>query len=112
MPHISRPSRRNNGWCLSLPAFSAYLGGPLRLCGKRTAKRINRRDAEGRRDTQRKLRHFPDNGWRLSLPPFSAYLGGPLRLCGKRTAKRINRRDRSEERRVGKECRSRWSPYH
>ena len=24
----------------------------------------------------------------------------------------INRRSRSEERRVGKECRSRWSPYH
>src|SRR5687767_11656630 len=24
----------------------------------------------------------------------------------------INRLDRSEERRVGKECRSRWSPYH
>ena len=23
-----------------------------------------------------------------------------------------NRRTRSEERRVGKECRSRWSPYH
>ena len=23
-----------------------------------------------------------------------------------------NSRDRSEERRVGKECRSRWSPYH
>ena len=23
-----------------------------------------------------------------------------------------NRRRRSEERRVGKECRSRWSPYH
>ena len=22
------------------------------------------------------------------------------------------KRDRSEERRVGKECRSRWSPYH
>ena len=22
------------------------------------------------------------------------------------------RNDRSEERRVGKECRSRWSPYH
>ena len=22
------------------------------------------------------------------------------------------RRERSEERRVGKECRSRWSPYH
>ena len=24
----------------------------------------------------------------------------------------ISRRSRSEERRVGKECRSRWSPYH
>ena len=24
----------------------------------------------------------------------------------------VNRFDRSEERRVGKECRSRWSPYH
>ena len=24
----------------------------------------------------------------------------------------INLRSRSEERRVGKECRSRWSPYH
>ena len=24
----------------------------------------------------------------------------------------VNQEDRSEERRVGKECRSRWSPYH
>ena len=24
----------------------------------------------------------------------------------------VDVRDRSEERRVGKECRSRWSPYH
>ena len=26
--------------------------------------------------------------------------------------KRVTVNDRSEERRVGKECRSRWSPYH
>ena len=26
--------------------------------------------------------------------------------------KAVGERDRSEERRVGKECRSRWSPYH
>src|SRR5258708_37714419 len=26
--------------------------------------------------------------------------------------KTINKKTRSEERRVGKECRSRWSPYH
>ena len=26
--------------------------------------------------------------------------------------KKLNKTVRSEERRVGKECRSRWSPYH
>ena len=29
-----------------------------------------------------------------------------------RRAKKIVQNKRSEERRVGKECRSRWSPYH
>ena len=36
-------------------------------------------------------------------------------LCEGDTKKRnfhIHYSDRSEERRVGKECRSRWSPYH
>ena len=36
--------------------------------------------------------------------------------CGKstflKTLNRMNDYVRSEERRVGKECRSRWSPYH
>ena len=39
--------------------------------------------------------------------------------CGKSTLLRViagldnvNQGSRSEERRVGKECRSRWSPYH
>src|SRR2546425_13374830 len=42
----------------------------------------------------------------------------PLTLCrgrgsiGIRGGVRLCRRNRSEERRVGKECRSRWSPYH
>ena len=31
---------------------------------------------------------------------------------GKKTAQRYAYKIRSEERRVGKECRSRWSPYH
>ena len=31
---------------------------------------------------------------------------------GINTSKKILERLRSEERRVGKECRSRWSPYH
>ena len=34
---------------------------------------------------------------------FKPYLG---------SYKLVDRKSRSEERRVGKECRSRWSPYH
>ena len=33
-------------------------------------------------------------------------------LCVTFTNKSANEMKRSEERRVGKECRSRWSPYH
>src|ERR1035437_2430371 len=44
-------------------------------------------------------------------------LGGPLGLDIHSTVRSCPRmicstRGRSEERRVGKECRSRWSPYH
>ena len=49
--------------------------------------------------------------------PIGAIWGavGPQRRCCYRVRQqRLLRRryDRSEERRVGKECRSRWSPYH
>ena len=37
------------------------------------------------------------NGWQFEGKVFPAFFDRPLR---------------SEERRVGKECRSRWSPYH
>ena len=37
-------------------------------------------------------------------------LGKKLFITGKGRCNVTN--DRSEERRVGKECRSRWSPYH
>src|SRR5438046_8759760 len=43
----------------------------------------------------------PTSAW-----PQSAGAPGPLR---KREARQVRLRDRSEERRVGKECRSRWS---
>ena len=33
-------------------------------------------------------------------------------LLGLDVPKQTGKRNRSEERRVGKECRSRWSPYH
>ena len=39
---------------------------------------------------------------------------GPLAAGGRQMEEGINLllKERSEERRVGKECRSRWSPYH
>ena len=44
-----------------------------------------------------------DDSWHLvrSTPRVSGFVGGET-----------NQQLRSEERRVGKECRSRWSPYH
>src|SRR2546426_9318551 len=41
-------------------------------------------------------------------------LESPVRLRGPRTVEVLEAigAERSEERRVGKECRSRWSPYH
>ena len=41
------------------------------------------------------------------LGMFEAYFGGYARLFSV-----LKNYERSEERRVGKECRSRWSPYH
>src|SRR2546430_9993708 len=35
-----------------------------------------------------------------------------VELCQLRVEAQVEQRERSEERRVGKECRSRWSPYH
>jgi hypothetical protein len=50
---------------------------------------------------------------------FGRYAFGPNRLgyCGPDESRTLLAyaaagTDRSEERRVGKECRSRWSPYH
>ena len=48
------------------------------------------------------------------LPPIQALMGLYANLATVRVSlARVNQiMDRSEERRVGKECRSRWSPYH
>ncbi len=45
-----------------------------------------------------------ENGERL--------LGTQMKATGEVMAIGRNIEERSEERRVGKECRSRWSPYH
>ena len=47
-----------------------------------------------------------------ALEPKDVPLGGPPLLAWPMDAADKTVRKRSEERRVGKECRSRWSPYH
>ena len=69
--------------------------------------------------------HVPRSSWArgpqlLSLRVWSLCpaAGGAAMVGGPRTAMKSGPRTamksgpRSEERRVGKECRSRWSPYH
>src|SRR2546430_16732298 len=45
-------------------------------------------------------------------PPAAAGQPGPAENAVRGTVREIAYMGRSEERRVGKECRSRWSPYH
>src|SRR2546430_9923640 len=56
------------------------------------------------------------SGYRLSraddLDANPAQYGNDWRKLAARYAMQLLRSERSEERRVGKECRSRWSPYH
>ena len=43
---------------------------------------------------------------------YSDKLSTVLDNADKDISQEVDKDDRSEERRVGKECRSRWSPYH
>ena len=51
--------------------------------------------------------------YRVAEPTAAGYaLTGPFDDCRVRLPRPEDGASRSEERRVGKECRSRWSPYH
>src|SRR2546430_17705158 len=64
--------------------------------------------------------YFPQGGWGNSVPMaydnqwtlFMQDSGGHMVSCFYTTNYVFRDAFRSEERRVGKECRSRWSPYH
>ena len=56
--------------------------------------------------------HFSTSPARVVEPTSGCVEYETSRLVGVRFAGRRPFADRSEERRVGKECRSRWSPYH
>src|ERR1041385_7286116 len=47
-----------------------------------------------------------------SLRPVTAPADFDMRLRARIAREQVQSSTRSEERRVGKECRSRWSPYH
>ena len=48
------------------------------------------------------------------IPELKYHLNNPMmeRICQLKERDYRDKDERSEERRVGKECRSRWSPYH
>src|ERR1017187_9877375 len=73
--------------------FQPRTGAPLTLAGTLTRKKVLAVSAKVPETTL------------LRLPLFNS----GLKLNWGRTGKLTSR---SEERRVGKECRSRWSPYH
>ena len=55
-----------------------------------------------------------DHAFEWSYPTFRWFIGGRTNLAYNALDHHLSRGwgGRSEERRVGKECRSRWSPYH
>src|ERR1035437_8013722 len=72
----------------------------------------------GQRATQGELLHLArqalDVGTRVRSEdhPAAAEMGGRAMALAGAAGALLTVRLRSEERRVGKECRSRWSPYH
>ena len=74
---------------------------------------------------QRYTFEFIENGEYLTLSFFDESYKKALGICGSKSGRDVDKMKetgltpvtthdpvRSEERRVGKECRSRWSPYH
>ena len=55
-----------------------------------------------------RIRELADKSYNQNQYTFTGFLG----LAEQDALCQVEREVRSEERRVGKECRSRWSPYH
>ena len=66
---------------------------------------LNAQDLVRPRDGLEDLEHVGDR-------PHADALGDPEVSCAGPAHQDLRAAERSEERRVGKECRSRWSPYH
>ena len=71
-----------------------------------------RRAAEGALITRDRMRVDVGVEFYVSVIPSAEGVARAAQTLGNRTFQPDKLRERSEERRVGKECRSRWSPYH
>ena len=88
--------RALGGLGFALPAIGSVISGVNFVSGILSPEDTRRRDAIDRRFT------LAVNGDLGSLFVLKCWAGMPTPELA----------ERSEERRVGKECRSRWSPYH
>src|SRR5438034_9140653 len=57
------------------------------------------------------MRSLPRAGWIASAFATLFYAGTTVALLALLRPEKVSELNRSEERRVGKECRSRWAPY-
>ena len=62
-------------------------------------------------DERETVMHGPGVTRRVTIPSKTGKLFD-LNATYRNAVRAVEERSRSEERRVGKECRSRWSPYH
>src|SRR2546429_9749798 len=105
----TRSNPRNPGKGLR----AATAGGPDRRV--RDDRFLELRLPRKRRGLCERLRRVKARGWRAAQQALGRFKG---ETCQVDAAERNRARgvrgtaERSEERRVGKECRSRWSPYH
>ena len=66
-----------------------------------------------RRKMQKGIQFLPDTTWQVEMEEAFEYTETPDQMKAILDVKAdMESENRSEERRVGKECRSRWSPYH
>src|SRR5256885_11216247 len=88
-----RHTRLQGDWSSDVCSSDLYLLGHKEFYGLDLA--VDARVLDPRPDTETLV------DWALELMPAQSQAARACRVV-----------DRSEERRVGKECRSRWSPYH
>ena len=109
--HFSEPFKDSNGYGESIAKLSNMLGGGVivqrfgdLVRGRRST--VNRIEESTVRPT---LAATPGD---LSLVLPKRIMDGIIEMIYALDAVAPGTANRSEERRVGKECRSRWSPYH